>query len=112
MNFMMFAFVMHETRRRLFARAYSKAKRMIRSEPLGADRLDRDARVGCDLLRLASRSASRSRRGVVGACLELDPGVEILGVLADDDEVDALVAGADARGRTCTGRTHAYRPSS
>ena len=32
---MMFAFVMHETRRRPLARAYSKAKRMIRSEPSG-----------------------------------------------------------------------------
>ncbi len=35
MYFMMFAFVMHETRRRPLARAYSNAKRMIRSEPSG-----------------------------------------------------------------------------
>ena len=32
---MMFAFVMHETRFRPFARAYSNAKRMIRSDPSG-----------------------------------------------------------------------------
>ena len=31
----MFAFVMHETRRRPLARAYSNAYRMIRSEPSG-----------------------------------------------------------------------------
>ena len=29
-----------------------------------------------------------------GACLVFDPGVEILGVLANDDEVDVVVAGA------------------
>jgi hypothetical protein len=33
---------------------------------------------------------------VLGALLELDARVEVLGVLADDDEVDARVAGADA----------------
>ena len=34
---------------------------------------------------------------VLGALLELDPGVEVLGVLAHDDEVDVVVAGAHAR---------------
>jgi hypothetical protein len=32
---MMFAFVMHDTRLRPFARAYSNANRMIRSDPSG-----------------------------------------------------------------------------
>ena len=35
--------------------------------------------------------------GVLGALFELDACVEVLGVLADDDQVDVLVARADAR---------------
>ena len=35
--------------------------------------------------------------GVGRALLELDPGVDVLGRLADDHEVDVVVAGADAR---------------
>ena len=34
--------------------------------------------------------------GVGRPLLELDPGVEVLGVLADDDQVDVVEAGADA----------------
>jgi hypothetical protein len=34
---------------------------------------------------------------VLGALLVLDPGVEVLGRLADDDQVDVLVARTDAR---------------
>ena len=37
--------------------------------------------------------------GVGRALLVLDPGVEVLGVLADDDQVDVVEARADARVR-------------
>ena len=42
---------------------------------------------------------SITRFGGLALGLVLDPGVEVLGVLADDDEIDVLVARADARVR-------------
>ena len=62
---------------RPFATAYSKANRAIRSDALAGDDLDALGRVAADHV--------------------LDAGVEVLGVLADDHEVDVLVAGLDAR---------------
>ena len=67
---------------------------------LAADRLDRDAGAGARSASAAARSARRSRCSASArAGLVLDPGVEVLGVLADDDEVDVVVAGAHARVR-------------
>ena len=68
-------------------------------DPLGAltaDRLDRDAGAGRDLLRLQLVQLRDHVLRVGGARLVLDAGVEVLGVLADDDEVDVVVAGAHA----------------
>ena len=90
---------MHETRLRPLARAYSNAKRMIRSEPSGLSGLIEIPELPQDLLLLAGVEEVDHGVRVVGARLELDPGVEVLGVLADDDEVDALVARAHARVR-------------
>jgi hypothetical protein len=39
---------------------------------------------------------SQSISAGVSSWLELDPGVEVLGVLADDHQVDVLVLAADA----------------
>ena len=78
-------------------------------DPLGAlrrERLDRDPGRVPDLLRLPVVQELDHRAGVVRPGRELDPGVQVLGVLADDDEVDGVVprphtavrlAGADAR---------------
>ena len=63
---------------------------------LGAERLDRDARARGDLLRLPGVEELDHRFGVGGPRLELDPRVQVLGVLADDDQVDGVVARADA----------------
>ena len=41
----------------------------------------------------------------------LDAGVEVLGVLADDDEVDVLVARLETRASSAPGRRFAYRSS-
>ena len=76
---------------------------MIRSEPSGLIGLIEIPDVGGDLLRLPRVQELDHRVRVVGARLELDAGVEVLGVLADDDEVDVLVARAHARVASCTG---------
>ena len=73
---MMFALCTAVTFRRPFATAYSKAKRAIRSEA---------ARVMILMLSAASWPTMCSM-----------PGVQVLGVLADDHEVDVLVAALDA----------------
>ena len=59
----------------LSRRAYSKAKRAIRSDPEPGDDLDRLGRVAPDHV--------------------LDAGVEVLGVLPHDDQIDALVPRPD-----------------
>ena len=68
-------------------------------DPLGAedrDRLDRDPRVRADgrAVQLLQEAAQvlRLRR----VLLELDPGVQVLGVLPDDHDVGLGEAGADA----------------
>ena len=76
---------------------------MIRSEPPGLIGLIEIPDVGSICLALHAVQHLDHGCGGVGARLELDPRVEILGVLADHDEVDALVPGADARGRSCRG---------
>ena len=99
MNFMMFAFVTHETRR---ASVGARVVEREADDPLGAlaaDRLDRDAGAGGDLLRLEPVQLGDHAFGVVGAGLVLDPGVEILGVLAHDHEIDVVVARAHAEVR-------------
>ena len=52
------------------------------------DRLDRDAGVGAELALAVLLDPVDQVAGVLGALLELDAGVEVLRVLADDDEVD------------------------
>ncbi|HVM68664.1 MAG TPA: isocitrate/isopropylmalate family dehydrogenase, partial [Gaiellaceae bacterium] len=61
------------------------------------DRLDRDPGVAADVPVAARGEPVEQLVGVLGALLELDAGVQVLGVLAHDDEVDVLVARADAR---------------
>ena len=61
------------------------------------DRLDRDARVAADARVALAGEPVEQLVGVLGALLELDARVEVLGVLANDDQVDVRVAGADAR---------------
>ena len=65
---------------------------MIRSEPSGLSGLIEIAGRTADLLRLQPVQEVDHRAGVVGVRLELDARVEVLGVLADHDDVDALVA--------------------
>ncbi len=62
----------------------------------GGDRLHRDARLERDLLRLKRVHRLDDVRCVLAPGLVLDPRVQILGVLANDDDVDAVVAGAHA----------------
>jgi hypothetical protein len=59
--------------------------------PLRAQRLDRDPGAFGDALRLTRVEEVDDGMRIVGARLELDPRVEILGVLAHDHHVDALV---------------------
>ncbi len=88
-------------------RAYSKAYLTIRSAPGDRDRLDRDARVGADRLVVELLDVGDQLGGLGLALLELAAEVEVLGVLADDHEVDlglvevgpdalVVLAGADA----------------
>ena len=105
-NFMMLALWAAVTFLRPFSSAYSKADSTIRVGAEHRDRLDRDAGV------LAGRRVELSARNLAQplhlgrALLELDAGVQVLGVLADDHDVrlgearaHALVglAGPDAR---------------
>ena len=69
----------------------------MRRAAVDRDRLDRDPRVAPARARRAPRSRRMSSSASGRALLELDPRVEVLGVLADDDEVDVVVAGAHAR---------------
>src|SRR5262249_55424175 len=59
------------------------------------DRLDGDSRVVTDVSAVLPDPLDQLAR-VVRSLLVLDPGVEILGRLAYDDEVDVLVTRADA----------------
>ena len=88
--FMMFALCTAVTRLRPWRRAYSKANCAMRV----------DASLGDDLQALDH----------AGHDLVLEAGVEILGVLAHDDEIDALVAGRHD-GMFQTGRRFANRSS-
>ena len=95
----MFAFVTPATSRRPFARAYSNAKRMIRSDAaalIGLTEIPEPAAICFDLQRVQRLDDAGGRLGVR---LVLDARVEVLGVLADDDDVDVLVPRADARVR-------------
>jgi hypothetical protein len=69
-------------------------------DPAGAldrDRLDRDARVLADVgARRELFDHPRQLQLLGGVLLELDAGVEVLGVLPHDDDVDVLVARAHA----------------
>ena len=78
---------------------------------LRAHRLDGDPRAGGDLLRLQAVQRLDDRVRVLASGLVLDPRVQVLGVLADDDDVDVLVARADP-GYVLQGRRHAYSSSS
>ena len=68
----------------------------MRRVPDDRDRLERDARVFADPALAVVLDPVDQRGSVLGALLELDARVEVFRVLADDDEVDARVAGADA----------------
>ena len=61
-----------------------------------ADRLHRDAGAGRDLFRLQGVELRDHALCLRSPRLVLDPGVEVFRVLADDHEVDVVVAGADA----------------
>jgi hypothetical protein len=63
------------------------------------DRLDPDARVGTDLPPRHLLDQVNDRAGDVTPALEIVPGIDVLGVLAEDDEVHlvgVLVGGGDA----------------
>ena len=95
-NFMMLALCAAVTFARPLSLAYSNAARTIRSEP--------NTEIGLIEMPECSRSwmpsSSSMKRaqclGVLGVHLELDAGVEVLGVLADDHEVGLGEAGAHA----------------
>ena len=79
---------------RLLAMAYSIADADQPLGPLARDRLDADRRrsrgsgsSGTSLGKLSLRKRDELL-GVVGAGLELDPRVDVLGVLAEDHHVD------------------------
>ena len=69
---------------------------MIRSDParlIGFTEIPDPAAI---CLAWSSFSTAITCSASARAGLVLDAGVEILGVLADDDEIDVVVAGADA----------------
>ena len=66
------------------------------ARPRDRDRLDRDARVAVAQLAAVLLDPVDQLVGVRRALLELDAGVEVLGVLADDDQVDVVEARAHA----------------
>ena len=90
-SFMMLALCTAVTLRRLSRRAYSKANRAMRSLPSASDDLDRFGRVRSDHV--------------------LDPGVEVLGVLPHDHQVDPSYRDLTP-GMLTAGRRLAYRSSS
>ncbi len=61
-----------------------------------ADRLHRDAGVFADGKPAERRERLAEPVECLAAALELDPRVEVLGVLADDDEIDVRIARLDA----------------
>ena len=61
-----------------------------------AHRLDREAGLRVQLLRLQPAERRDQLLGRLAAGLELDAGVEVFGVLADDDDVHRLVTRAHA----------------
>ena len=67
---------------------------MMRSLPSGLIGLTEMPEVGAICFACMPFSERDHLRRVGGAGLVLDAGIQILGVLADDDEVDALVARA------------------
>ena len=64
-----------------------------------ADRLDRDAAVGGELVAGQRFQLLAERGGLGGTLFVLDPGVEVLGVLPDHDEVDTRMPQPHARQR-------------
>ena len=60
------------------------------------DRLERDPGAFADTPLAVVLDPVDERGRVLGSLLELDPGVEVLGVLAHDDEVDARITGTHA----------------
>src|SRR3954464_11215564 len=62
-----------------------------------ADRLERDAGIIKELEAADVVELPLQRRGLVRAALELDALIEVLGVLADDHQVDAVGAGWEGR---------------
>ena len=90
-------------------RAYSKAYLTIRSVPVIEIGLIEMPRVGADRLAVEPLDVGDQLGRLGLALLELAAEVEVLGVLADDDEVDLRVGeeGADARRSCLQGRTQA-----
>jgi hypothetical protein len=69
-------------------------------DPVGAhdaDRFERDPGVIEQLEPADVVELSLERGGVLGSAFELDPLIEVLGVLPHDHEVDVVVARRDAR---------------
>src|SRR5579884_2148173 len=66
------------------------------TRPGDRDRLDRDPRVRLRQLPPVLLEPPGERGRLVRPLLELDPGVDVLGRLAHDHEVDVLEAGSDA----------------
>ena len=92
----MFAFVTHETRLRPCVARVLEREADDPLRALAADRLHRDAGAGRDLFRLQRVQLRDHALRLGSPRFVLDPGVEVFGVLADDHEVDVVVARADA----------------
>ena len=61
------------------------------------DRLDGDAGIGTDSARALFLAQRDQLAGALGALFELDARVQVFGVLADDDDIHAVVAPARPR---------------
>jgi hypothetical protein len=83
---------------RQFARAYEREPH-DRCIAAHADGLERDAGVLADLEAAQIAQPRPERAALLAPALELDPLVEVLGVLPHDHEVDAVVAGGHPRER-------------
>ena len=104
MNFMMFALATAVTFLRPFSTAYSKAYCTMRRAPVTEIGLMRDGAVRADLaLRPCAMICFAS--GVPRSYST--PGVEVLGVLADDHQVHVRRTASGLPGSTCTGRRQA-----
>ena len=94
---MMFALCPSVIRRRPFARTYSKREPDDPPRAGHADRLHREPGVFAELAAGQPQELVAELRGLGRPALELDPLVQVLGVLADHDEVDVRVPGRHAR---------------